>query len=100
MILIALALVAFAAPGAFIVFPAGPRSVGCMGDVNGDGCPDLVLGNVQHEGPGSAFVVSGKDGKLLATAHAPEGAKLFGCSVAPWVDYDGDGVRDFAVSAP
>lgn len=100
MIPAALALVVSATSGALITFPAGPRSVGCMGDLNGDGCPDLVLGNVQHDSLGSAFLVSGKDGKLLATAHAPEGAKFFGCSVAPWVDYDGDGVRDFAVSAP
>ena len=49
---------------------------------------------------GGAFVVSGKSGKVLVALSAPEGTSRFGCSVARWLDFDGDGVCDFAVSAP
>ncbi len=95
-------LVACVAPTSesFITFPALPRSMACLGDVDGDGWADVAVGETEIHGTGWAFVLSGKTGKQLTSVKGPEGAGLFGASVAEWVDFDGDGVRDFAVGAP
>lgn len=71
-----------------------------LGDVNGDGVDDLILGSVAR---GSAIVRSGATGEEIATqvlgAFNNQGTD-FGRSVANVGLIDGDGVTDYAVGAP
>jgi hypothetical protein len=72
-----------------------------VGDVNGDGSDDLVVGS-PGEGPsqGAVRVYSGADGSVLY--HVPGSATLahLGEVVAGVGDVDADGVPDFAAAAP
>ena len=72
-----------------------------VGDVNGDGSDDLVVGS-PGEGPsqGAVRVYSGADGSILY--HVPGSATLaqLGETVAGVGDVDADGVPDFAAAAP
>ena len=83
---------------------AGDRAayVAALGDVNGDGIPDFVVGapSAQTNGvaTGEVDVRSGKDGSLLYTV--PGDMEGFGESVANIGDIDGDKVNDFAVGSP
>jgi FG-GAP-like repeat len=80
-----------------------------LGDVNGDGYPDFILGKMTGAyafffGPGAAQVISGKDGNLLYEVYGTQGGgrhcgDAYGDSMAEVGDLDGDGVPDFAVGA-
>ena len=74
-------------------------SIDGVGDTNGDGIPDLVVGAFRVA---RAYVLSGLDGALLATLRPPEGVPRgsFGYDVARWRDVDGDGTDDLLVGAP
>jgi hypothetical protein len=74
-------------------------SVAGIGDVNGDGIGDLIVG---APGLDKVSIISGKDQSVLRTIGDPDGLSgfQFGFSVAGVGDWDGDGVDDFAVSAP
>jgi hypothetical protein len=84
-------------------------ALGGLGDVNGDGVPDLAIGaplqDVEGENccdQGQVVVVSGADGTRLHTLHSPRpqrGAR-FGAALAGVGDVNGDGVSDLAVGAP
>ncbi|HZL98743.1 MAG TPA: integrin alpha [Planctomycetota bacterium] len=72
-----------------------------VGDVNGDGFDDLVVGSPgEGSSQGAVRVYSGADGGILH--HLPGSAALarLGETVAGVGDADADGVPDFAAAAP
>ena len=83
------------------------EAVAGIGDVNGDGVTDLLVGapfqilggNLNQ---GRAFVFSGADRRLVLTLDhpAPQGLALFGSAVAGAGDVNRDGRPDVLVGAP
>ena len=74
-----------------------------LGDVNGDGRADLIVG-VSNEsnngsGIGSARVFSGLDGSILYTFDGDSDFDRFGTSVSGAGDVNGDGLDDFIIGA-
>ena len=78
-------------------------SVSAVGDVNGDGTPDLIVGapfdNNSGFDSGSARVQSGIDGSVLYSISGESSNQFFGCSVSGAGDLNGDGIDDFIVGA-
>lgn len=77
-------------------------SVAGLGDLTGDGVPELIVGAYDQAGEGRAFVYSGRDRSLvytLAPAQDPAGS-AFGWFVHAAGDVDQDGTEDIAVGAP
>jgi hypothetical protein len=76
-----------------------------IGDIDGDGVADFVVGAQtyvvnQSGAPGSAYVFSGKTGARLQRIDGAGGSQRYGISVAGTGDINGDGTPDFAVGAP
>ncbi len=77
-------------------------SVASLGDLTGDGIPELIVGAFAQDGDGKAFVFNGQSKELLRTLEAPaqQGGSAFGWSVASAGDLDQDGIPDMLVGAP
>ena len=79
------------------------QSVAGVGDVNGDGCDDLIVGAIRasslsESDCGAAFVYSGLNGELLYRFDGKASGGEFGLDVAGAGDLNQDGVPDFLVS--
>lgn len=75
------------------------------GDVNGDGCDDVVVGAPGFDGVGGAFLYAGSDTTGLRsvaswTASGAQADGEFGSAVAGGGDVNGDGYGDVLVGAP
>src|SRR5690606_24919234 len=78
-------------------------SVRNLGDVDGDGVGDLAMGavNIWNAGlDGSVQIRSMRTGELLHTIRGPLGGGMFGFSIAPAGDVDGDGAADLWIGDP
>jgi VCBS repeat protein/FG-GAP repeat protein len=75
------------------------NSAGSAGDADGDGIPDVAVGAQWYSGSqqGRVYLYSGKDGTLLHTLSGANNVNLFGLSIAPMGDLNGDGCADLAI---
>lgn len=102
-----------AAPALFIIenpqrlsFTGFATSLAMVGDLDGDGIADYLVGAYEHYWQGNlnqgrAFVFSGRSGKLLRTLDLPypQAGAAFGSAVAAAGDIDQDGTPDLCIGA-
>ena len=81
-------------------------AVGCAGDVNGDGCSDLIVGAPLLNQQGEILVYNGAAGTginaaLFTSIPFPGvGQASFGASVSTAGDIDGDGYSEVMIGSP
>ncbi len=71
-------------------------SLSSVGDIDGDGTPDVLAG---APGTGTALVFSGRGGATLQTFRSDEPRDGFGIKVCGLGDLDGDGCPDVLIGA-
>jgi len=81
-------------------------SLAMMGDVNGDGYPEMAVGAASYSPDiftlsraGAAFVYSGLDGSLLWQVNGEAPWSFLGNAMATAGDLNGDGIHDLLVGA-
>ncbi len=84
---------------------SGVGSPNCapMGDIDGDGVPDYIVGiprSYTFFGRGQIFTVSGASGRGIHHLISKESGSDYGQAVASPGDFTGDGVPDFVVGEP
>ncbi|KAA3606654.1 MAG: hypothetical protein DWQ01_16680 [Planctomycetota bacterium] len=77
-------------------------SLSFLGDINGDGCPEFIVGtgSQSQSNPSKVYVISGCTGISVYEIQSPNLMDRFGFAVVSVDDLDGDLVRDFVVGAP
>ena len=79
------------------------HALAVLGDVNGDGTPDLAIGapydSAKGPNAGCIFVVSGREGKLLLQCKGRGPEDRLGAVVRSSADLDGDGLHDVIADA-
>jgi len=74
------------------------NTLGKVGDLDQDGCDDVVVGGVDATGAYGGFVLSGRTGEMLVAGLGPPGYQMGECCDGLG-DVDGDSVPDFAVGS-
>jgi hypothetical protein len=75
-------------------------SISGIGDLNGDGTPDLIVGAFLRSPGGAVIAYSGFDGSELYQIIAPVDGDWFGHAVASAGDINADGIEDVMIGAP
>lgn len=77
------------------------RALATVGDVNGDGRDDVILGLPAYNGNrGTIEIRSGATGGLIRFTDGAVAGESLGASVAGIGDVDGDGVKDYLFGSP
>ena len=82
------------------------EGLAALGDVDGDGVPDLASGSPNSQPPGSfdeygrIDVLSGRDGRVLATLEGTEPDQQLGLAICGPGDLDGDGLGELLLGDP
>ena len=78
------------------------ETMATVGDVNGDGCPDFAISDVEDqrgEGAGRVRIYSGCTGVLLHEIVGGSPHARFGAAISPLGDIDYDGSADFVIAS-
>ncbi|MBI3449425.1 MAG: FG-GAP repeat protein [Acidobacteria bacterium] len=77
-------------------------AIAALGDINGDGVPDFLVGATESVGPGGGciFAISGANGGVIYDVVGQQSGAQLGSAIVGLGDIDGDGIPDFAAGAP
>ncbi len=75
-------------------------AIATLGDLIGDGYPEILVGAPSEDFAGRAHVYAGQDGAILFNYTGLAGFDQYGASVAAVGDTNGDGIVDLLVGAP